>query len=36
MFMSALNIGIQNKVDRRSKPINGYVEIKSITAGVGL
>ena len=36
MFVSALNIDIQNKVDRTRKPINGYVEIKSISAGIGL
>lgn len=37
MFMSALDIDIQNKVDRRREPINGYVEIKSISdcSGVG-
>jgi hypothetical protein len=31
LFLSPLHLDIQNKLDRRREPLNGYVEIKSIS-----
>lgn len=36
MFMSALRFHIQNKLDRRREPIDGYVEIKSMADHSGV